>query len=175
MSTRVEHTTELPAPVDVVLGYQTRLVPPPRRTLRARIVRPAAPSLNTAALFTIVVLTIATVGLLYLVQTSRVAGLGYEVTRLEQERTAQALENQRLSYEVARLQALPAIEQVAVGQLGMQPVEDFIFLTVPVPPDDGVPQATAAPTPERSILGRVWDRLLGRGAATHAAGDEAGP
>jgi cell division protein FtsL len=140
---------------------------------RARIVRPATPPLNTAALFTIVVLTIATVGLLYLVQTSQVAGLGYEVSRLERQRTEKALENQQLSYEVARLQALPRVEQEALGQLDMQPLDDYLFLTVPLPASEELPAPPAAATRERSVVERIWDRLTGRAEATHPAPEAA--
>jgi hypothetical protein len=134
---------------------------------RARIVRPAAPPLNTAALFTIVVLTIATVGLLYLIQTSQVAGLGYEVSRLERQRTEKALENQQLSYDIARLQALPQVERVALGQLGMQPMDDYLFLTVPLPASDELPEPAVPEADERSVVERVWDQLTGRAEATH--------
>ena len=169
-------TTRLREREDVLVHQRPqapRRVQPARPVRRARIVRPAAPPLNTAALFTIVVLTIATVGLLHLIQTSQVAGLGYEVSRLERERTAKALENQQLSYDVARLQALPQVEQVALEQLGMLPVDDYIFLTVPLPPSDELGTPEPAPARERSVLERVWDRLTGRAEATHPADEDA--
>jgi hypothetical protein len=143
--------------------------PPSARARRARIVRPAAPPLNTAALFTIVVLTIATVGLLYLIQTSQVAGLGYEVSRLERQRTEKALENQQLGYDIARLQALPQVEQVALRQLGMQPMGDYLFLTVPLPAADELTEPAVPANHERSVVERVWDQLAGRAEATHPA------
>lgn len=147
---------------------------------RSRVVarRPAvarsAARMNDAAIVTIMALTIGAVGLLYLVQTSHVAGLGYAVSRLERERAAKSLENEQLSYEIARYQSLPAIERVALDELGMQPMEERVYLTVPLPVHDELPLPPAETSMDRSLAGRVWDRLTGQAEARHpAAEDEA--
>jgi len=137
------------------------------RPARAEAVRPR---LNNPAVFLLVAATIAVVGLLYLVQTSQVAGLGYTVSSLEAERLEKSLENQRLTYQVAGYEALPKIELAARGQLGMQPIDAHIFLSVPRPASDEL----VVPEPETSrqwSLGeRIWDRLTGEAEASHPAG-----
>lgn len=123
--------------------------------------------LNNALMFVLIVLTVSVVGLLYLIQTSHVARLGYDVSRLERERMEVALENQRLTYELARLQSLPAVEQMARDQLEMQPVDEHVYLTVPAPATEQL----ALPSPEegrtRSLGERIWDRLTGEAEANH--------
>jgi cell division protein FtsL len=140
---------------------------PARPVKRARIVRPETPRVNNAVLFTIIVLTIGTIGLLYVIQTSQVAGLGYEVSRLERERTEKSLENQQLTYQVANYQALPRVQEVAIDDLGMQPMSDYIFITVPLPPHDDPPMPGPEPSNERSVIGRIWDRITGVGSASN--------
>jgi cell division protein FtsL len=129
--------------------------------------RQAGRRLNNAATFLVVALAIATVGLLYLVQTSKVAGLGYTVTRLEQERVERSLENQQLSYQIAQLQALPRVEEMAREQLEMGPVEDDIYLSVPRPAADELAVPQAPRRVRRSVFERIWDRLTGEAEATH--------
>jgi hypothetical protein len=122
--------------------------------------------LNNALVFSIVALAIGAVGLLYLVQTSRVASLGYQVSALQREREARLLRNQQLSYDVARYQSLVLVERVAREQLGMVPMEDYVFFTVARPVVDELP-APATPVPARpSLAERVWDRITGVGTAT---------
>jgi cell division protein FtsL len=126
---------------------------------------------SNPVLFLIVAATIAVVGLLYLIQTSQVAGLGYEVGRLETERLEKSRENQQLTYEVAGYEALPKIELAARGQLGMEPIDSNIFLSVPRPANDEL-IVPAPETPRQRSLGeRIWDRLTGEAEASHPAGD----
>ncbi len=139
---------------------------------RRTIVRPeSAPAvqrrLGNPAVFLIVATTIAVVGLLYVIQTSQVAGLGYTVSNLEAERLEKSLENQQLTYEVAGYEALPKIELAARGQLGMLPIDAHIFLSVPRPASDEL-AVPAAETPDQRSLGeRIWDRLTGEAEASH--------
>ncbi|MEX1158431.1 MAG: hypothetical protein WEC79_05825 [Thermomicrobiales bacterium] len=146
------------------------------RSARDALARPAqagpAPRrLNNAAVFLIVAAAIAVVGMLYLIQTSQVAGLGYEVSNLEAERLEKSLENQRLTYQVAGYEALPKIELAARGQLGMLPIDAHIFLSVPRPASDELLVPTPQTTKQRSLGERVWDRLTGEAEASHPAGD----
>jgi len=145
------------------------------RPERRAIARPAqagsAPRrLNNAAVFLIVATAIAVVGMLYLIQTSQVAGLGYEVSNLEAERLEKSLENQRLTYQVAGYEALPKIELTARGQLGMLPIDAHIFLSVPRPASDELAVPEPQTPQQRSLGQRVWDRLTGEGSASHPAG-----
>jgi cell division protein FtsB len=136
---------------------------------------PPLPRVSNAALFTVIALAITLVGLFYLIQTAEVANLGYEVSRLERERAAKSLENQELTYEIARFQALPAIETMARRDLGMTPMEDFRFITVTAPASAEL--ATPAPEPvhQRTRLERIWDRLTGQAEATNAGVSRGGP
>jgi cell division protein FtsL len=132
----------------------------------------ATSRLNGAIVFALAALTIGAVGLLYVVQTSHVAKLGYEASRLQREREARALENDQLAYEVARYQSLPLVERVAVEQLGMTEMSAYRFLAVARP----VQAELATPTPlaetRPSLMRRVWNRILGQGDVVHPdAGD----
>ncbi len=125
--------------------------------------------LNGAITFTIAALGITMVGLLYLIQTSHVAGLGYEVSHLERERMEKSLENQTLTYEIARFQALPYIERIALEDMGMLPVEGQIYLTVQLPSSEEL----LVPEPDtgegRSLGERLWDALMGEAEATNGS------
>lgn len=126
--------------------------------------------MNGAVMFTIAALGITMVGLLYLIQTSQIAGLGYEVSRLERERLEKSLENQALTYELSRFQALPAIEQVAIEDMGMLPVDDPIYLTVQSPPSDELIVAEPQAGTRRSLGERLWDALRGEAEASNTEG-----
>ncbi len=110
------------------------------------------------------------IGLLYLIQTSHVAGLGYEVSRLERARMEKSLENQALTYEIARFQALPSIEQVALEEMGMTPVQDPIYLTVQSPPSDELIVPEQEVGERRSLAEQLWDALIGEAEASSSAG-----
>lgn len=129
--------------------------------------------INNALMFVIVAMTITMVGLLYLVQTSHVAGLGYEVSRLERERNDKSLQNQRLTYEIAQKQALPQIERVALQDLRMQPMGDHIYLTVAAPPAAELATPTREEGRRRTLSERIWDRLTGEAEVNHPV--EEGP
>ncbi|HUG14839.1 MAG TPA: cell division protein FtsL [Thermomicrobiales bacterium] len=146
---------------------------PTRSPARGNDATPAAAArpMNAAMMFSVVALTITVVGLLYLVQTAQVASLGYEATRLEQERAAAALENQQLTYEVASLEALPRIERLAVDTLDMQAVRARIFVVVPLPPRDDLSLPEPVTRPEQSLALRVWERLTGQSTATNMGGE----
>lgn len=126
--------------------------------------------LNAAMLFAVVALSITVVGLLYLVQTAQVASLGYELTRLERERAAVAIENQQLTYAVANYESLPRVEQLATGPLAMEPIDDYRFLIVPLPAHDELPLPSPLSRPEQSLSQRIWERLTGQSTATNTGG-----
>lgn len=145
------------------------------RVERPTMSRPAGAAtgrrrLSNPIVFLLVAATIAVVGLLYLIQTSQVAGLGYEVSNLESERMRTSLENQQLTYQVAGYEALPKIELAARGQLGMSPVDARVFLTAPRPASDELPVPTPETPKQRSLVERIRDRLTGEAEASHPAG-----
>jgi cell division protein FtsL len=144
-------------------------------TFSAPPVAVPARRMNSAHVFVIVVLTISMVGLLYLVQTSHVAGLGYKVSSLERERNEKSLENQRLTYQIAQKQALPEIEQVALEDLRMQPMGDHIYLTVHAPASAELATPTREEGRKRSLGERIWDRLTGEAEVNHPVPSEVAP
>lgn len=100
--------------------------------------------------------------MLYLFQTSAVAGLGLELSDLQREINAQSLRNEELSYQLAYYESLPVVERIAVEQRGMQPMQSSMFLAAQRPGDDDL-VAPATPEPQhRSVARRALDRLFGR-------------
>lgn len=157
------HTTGWPA-LDGETA-ETPVLPAPEQRAPLTTARPRR--LNNALMFVLIVLTISIVGLLYLVQTSHVASLGYEVSRLERQRMDVALENQRLTYEIARRQSLPTVEDMARDELGMQPMGTHIYLTVPAPAGEQLELPSPQEGRTRSLGERIWDRLTGEAEANH--------
>lgn len=144
---------------------ETPIVPSPQQ--RAPVTTPRPRRLNNAMMFVLIALTISSIGLLYLLQTSHVAGLGFEVSRLERQRMDAALENQRLTYEIAKRQSLPAIEKMARDRLDMQPMTAHIYLTVPAPASEQLELPSPQEGRTRSLGERIWDRLTGEVEANH--------
>lgn len=135
----------------------------PRRDYRPYI------ALNGAAMMAIAAVAIGIIGILYLIQTSQVAGLGYELSHQQAKHDELALENSRLGYQVARYESLDTVEQVAIGQLGMEHVDKYRFIEVQRPSQDDLP----SPPAERARTQSLWDRivtaLLGTGHSDDAA------
>jgi cell division protein FtsL len=142
---------------------------PPPRVRRYRETPPVGDprsAVNTAIILIVVAVLITAVGLLYLFQTNHVAGLGYEMSQLQRERATLALRNEQLNYAVARYESLNRVESIAIGQLGMQPSEDFIFLNVSRPAQEQLPLPAATPSHHESVFERVWNSLTGTSTAT---------
>jgi len=72
----------------------------------------------------------------YLLQTGGAITTGYEIQKLERERTAWINRNQQLEVEIARARSLIWVEHEAVHRLGMQrPAEQIaVRMDAPVPP-----------------------------------------
>ncbi|HMA34977.1 MAG TPA: hypothetical protein VKY74_10920 [Chloroflexia bacterium] len=94
--------------------------------------------LDPAIRFVIALGLVAAISLLYLVQTSSVTELNYEVQQQVVEHTKLVHERQDLQIQIAHAQALPAIEQAARTRLQMVPVGDN-FRYLPVPPEGSPP------------------------------------
>ena len=163
-------------PDDVVFGAGEGhpLLAPPHPALARRRMSTPLPGekptrqrkpMHDATLFALVACLVGAIGIVYLLQTSEVASLGYRVSELERERADLSAINQQLSYDTAMRQALPAIEQRA-AVLGMQPITDLIYLNVPTPLNTELPVPTPEPPTHTSLLKRVTSRLMD---ASHAA------
>lgn len=164
------------APFETVSFPADPVIPEPEPAADLPVARARAPRLNNAWLFTIVALGITLIGLLYLVQTSKVTSLGYEVSRLERERADKALENQELTYELSRFQSLPEVERQATGRLAMQPIEDVadrMYLTIPAPAAAELPTPEPEASDDLSLPERLWARLTGTAHAAHSPDAEA--
>ncbi len=111
---------------DVSLFPHLRLVP----SLRPRAARPAALEWREARLPVVgrlwatawlpsVLLAGCLVALMYLLQTSGVATVGYDIQRLQVERDDWQLRNEQLGLELSKRRSLTWIESEATGRLGM--------------------------------------------------------
>jgi len=69
-------------------------------------------ALNGVALVIIVALALTAICILYLVQTAKVAGLGYKFSALQDEYHSLSLDNSKLGYNVAREHSLDTINQL---------------------------------------------------------------
>ena len=75
----------------------------------------------------------------YLLQTGGALTTGYEIQKLERERTVWLNRNQQLEVEIARARSLAWVEHEAVNRLGMQRAQNSIVVRVdtpvPLPPE----------------------------------------
>jgi hypothetical protein len=74
----------------------------------------------------------------YLLQTGGALTTGYEIQKLERERTVWLNRNQQLEVEIARARSLAWIEHEAVHRLGMQRAPQTVVVRVDTP----VPSST---------------------------------
>lgn len=114
-------------------------------------------ALNGATIVTIAALALSAIGILYLMQTSQVASLGYRIAYLQRQHDNLALETSRLVYEVARHEAIETVEQVAIQDLNMSPLQNFQFIEIRRPLDANLP----APEPETLPEPSFWERIVG--------------
>ena len=132
----------------------TRLLPPRRRS-RGRLEHFFASLIPTVA----ALITLAT--LLLLVQTSGVATSAYEVRQLDQERLYWEDKVVELEAEIAAVQSLDRVEQVATEVMQMAPPEQPLWIRLPASAEGESPPlnpAERAPTqqPQRSTNPLWW-------------------
>lgn len=145
-------------------SMETAVPRPARESRAARAVR-AAGGLSNVAIAVIVALALGGLSVLYLIQTSQVVQLGYQLTHLQDEHDALVLENSRLRYEIARYQSLDTIERMARDELGMVPVRRTLFLDVERPPQSEPVPAAGPATGTVPRWQRLWDLIWGIGRA----------
>jgi cell division protein FtsL len=90
------------------------------RLRRARIRRRRAAGLSLAV---VLIAAAALLASLYLAQSSRITGTGYEITRLEARLESLEAERQNLLLEIGRAQS-PATIEARATQLGLAPLPD---------------------------------------------------
>ncbi len=156
----------------------TRAPLPPPRVRRYRLPpQPPEPRsrVSSAVIFIVVAGLITAVGMLYLIQTNHVAGLGFEMSQLQREREALALRNEQLNYSLAGYESLGAVEEIALEQLGMSESEDFVFLSVPRPASDELPVVEPVEAHQPSVWRQIWNDLTGQATAIQPSAGNANP
>ena len=113
-------------------------------------------------------LAVAGVGIFQVLQTSNVASTGYEVRRLESERTNLDAEIRLLEAQLASSANLEHLRKTASERLGMAPATDRLRITVDTPapqviplPRRYVPIVEGGPAPSRSWWDSVIDAIPG--------------
>jgi len=86
----------------------------------------------TALLPTTVAL-VSLASLLLLVQTSRVTSAGYDIGRLEKTREEWKQRIYQLESEIADLQSLEHIKEIAITELGMIPTPEYVYIPLDEP------------------------------------------
>ena len=92
--------------------------------------------MDSAGLFIAGVVLLGLACLLYLLQTGRVAVLGYEIQQTQLRYAAAEREMETLEYEIATRESLSAVEKHAREKLRMRPVEKYEYVRVPVAPGE---------------------------------------
>jgi hypothetical protein len=123
-------------------------------------------ALNGVAMVIIAAVALTSIGILYLMQTAKVAGLGYKFSHLQTDNYDLSLENSKLGYQVARYQSLDQINQVATQQLGMTPLKNFKFLQVERPANENLPPIPADIHPDHSLWDRIFAAITGQSSVT---------
>lgn len=121
--------------------------------------------LNGATMVSIAAIALTVIGLLYLIQTSEVAQLGYDMSRLQTEREDLTLEISELEYEVARHESLQTVEEVAVTELGMAPMTSYEFIQIQAPVERNLSLPQERSTDSPGFFERIGDALMGVGTA----------
>lgn len=121
--------------------------------------------INGATMVAIAAIALTVIGILYLIQTSEVAQLGYDLSRLQTQRDTMTMEISELEHEVARYEALHTVEEVAVTQLGMTPMSNYEFIEIQQPAQRNLTIPEPAEAETQTFFERVVDALLGVGSA----------
>lgn len=112
----------------------------------------------------IALLTVAGVGIFQVLQTSNVASTGYEVRRLETERSQLDSEIRLLEAELASSANLEYLRKSASDRLGMLPAKERMQVSVDTPAPEVVPLPRRyVPTvePRPAPKGSWWDSVIG--------------
>lgn len=120
--------------------------------------------LSATTIVAVAMLAIAVAGLVQVLQTSRVAEMGYHLRALETERTELDAQIRLLEARLAGSSNLEWLREQAQTRLGMVPAEEQLSITVGVPAPNVVPlprryvvvpERTAPPEPS------WWEELIG--------------
>jgi cell division protein FtsL len=127
--------------------------------------------MNGATMVAIAAIALTVIGILYLIQTSEVAQLGYDMSRLQSQRDSMTLEISELEYELARYESLQTIEEYAVTRLGMAPMTNYEFIEVQAPAQRELVLPEPIKHESPSFFERILDAVTGVGSATSEPAD----
>jgi hypothetical protein len=133
-----------------------RALPRGRGVIRKRFSR--------LTVISVALLAIAAVGLTQVLQTSRIATIGYEVRALEVERQSLSAQIRVLETEIAGSTNLDHLRSEAINRLGMVPAGERIRVQVDVPAPHSVPlprRYVPEQEHEAPISPAWWERWLG--------------
>lgn len=120
--------------------------------------------LSNTMIVAVAMLTIATAGIFQVLQSSRVAEVGYQLRALETERESLDANIRLLEARIAGSSNLEHLREQAEGRLGMvQPVED-LSITVDVPAPAVVPlprRYVETPISEAPPEPTWWEEFIG--------------
>ena len=118
------------------------------------------------ALVPVVVAIISLASFLLLVQTSRVAALGYEIHQLGQIREEWIQRNYELEAEIATLQSLDRIEREAKARFNMIPATKYVYVSVDKPSQASASWQMLPPSypklEDKTHRIEFWERLIRR-------------
>jgi hypothetical protein len=124
----------------------------------------AARRISWLLILSLTLMAVAGLGILQVLQTTQVAGVGYELKALERERAALAAEVRMLEARAAERSNLERVYREAVGRLGMVPPEQRLRVTVEAPAPRSAPlprrYVASVETSEPAAQPEWWDRLL---------------
>ncbi len=127
--------------------------------------------MNGATMVAIAAIALTVIGILYLIQTSEVAQLGYDLSRLQTQRDALTLEISELEYELARYESLQTVEEVALTRLGMTPMSNYEFIEIQEPAQRNLTIPQPDEREPQSFFERISDAVMGVGAAESEKAD----
>lgn len=128
-----------------------------------RVSRPR--HLSGTLIAAVALLALAAVGLLQVLQTSRAATAGYQLTELENERQTLSAEVRLLEGNIAQSARSDQVRFQAIARLGMVPPAQTLHIQV------DTPAPASMPLPERYVVDpeplpvpslSVWEQLLRR-------------
>ena len=95
--------------------------------------------------FLLVTLLICLGSIVWLSQTSTLVSLGYDIARMDKQKTELDIAAQRLQSQIADYESLSRIEDEAKSKLGMVPASKTVYVQIPANPPDSTPSASTNP------------------------------
>lgn len=127
--------------------------------------------MNGATMVAIAAIALTVIGILYLIQTSEVAQLGYDMSRLQTQRDTVTLEISELEYELARYESLQTVEEVAISRLGMTPMSNYEFVEIQQPANRNLTIVEPADREPQTFFERLADAVMGVGSSESERAD----